>query len=140
MFEENLFISLQPLLAGYPDSFVKKLASKIARLVEINPREGANISSIRDSIIGYLNSPETLNKFMQLQETKQRVATEVASLDQSIADLEKLNTEALKSQLEVQVAESTIAKRVYSLNFGYKQLLGEILEASKHNYVRGRSQ
>lgn len=133
MFEDALYMSLVPLIGtDFPAQEITNLAHRIAELIEINPREGNSIPHLRDSILQYLESPATINNFKKIEETKIKFATELNSLSSGLADLDKLSAQILRESLQVQVVDVKLAKEIYSLNFGYKQNLGEIIEACKN--------
>ena len=134
MFNEILYNSLLSLMqVQYSEPEIRRIADYISDSIEMNPREGNNISLLRDSILNYLNHPVVLEKHKQLVKSRTEAAQKLSKLDTGIAQLDKLNSIGLKSRLEGSVIDQTSAKEIYLLNFGYKQNLGEILYQIKHN-------
>lgn len=133
MFHEALYSALFPLIGdNVAPEEISSLANHIAELCEVNPREGNSIPYLRDSILDYLESPATVSNFQKIQNQKTKIATELKELSAGLADLSKLSSQVLRESLQVQVVDVKVAKEVYLLNFGYKQTLGEIIEACKN--------
>jgi hypothetical protein len=80
----------------------------------------------------YLESPQTINNFKKIQQTQNKFATEYHSVSSGLADLDKLSAQLLRESLQVQVVDVKVAKEIYTLNFGYKQTLGEVIEKVKN--------
>jgi len=134
MFVDILFNSLKPLLqVQYSEEEIYELSVNIAQSIEINPREGSNISFLRDSVLNYINSPEIQQRFKDLNNSRLESATKIKNLNLGISQLETLSSIGLKSTLEGTVTDQTLAKEIYNLNFGYKQNLGEIIYQVRHN-------
>jgi hypothetical protein len=134
MFVDILFNSLKPLLqVQYSEEEIYELSVNIAQSIEINPREGSNISFLRDSVLNYINSPEIQQRFKDLNNSRLESATKIKNLNLGISQLETLSSIGLKSALEGTVTDQTLAKEIYNLNFGYKQNLGEIIYQVRHN-------
>ena len=133
MFEDALYQALVPLIGtDFPAHHISSLATHIADLIEINPREGNQIPYLRDSILQYLESPQTISNSKRIEETRVKFATELNSVSSGLADLDKLSAQILRESLQVQVVDVKLAKEIFSLNFGYKQNLGEIIETCKN--------
>lgn len=133
MFHEAVYSSLLPLIGDeYSPTEISNLANHIAELCEVNPREGNSVPYLRDSILEYLESPQTLANFQKIQNQKTQISTELGQLSAGLADLDKISAQTLRESLQVQVVDVKVAKEVYLLNFGYKQTLGEIIEACKN--------
>lgn len=134
MFHESLYSALSPLVGDdYTPAEIVTLANQIAEYIEVNPREGNNIPYLRDSILEYLESPATIANFQKINQERTRISTELNQLSSGLADLEKLSAQILRESLQVQVVDVKLASEVYTLNFGYKQNLGEVIEACKNN-------
>jgi hypothetical protein len=134
MFSEVLLRSLIPILGNqYTPEECQSLASYIAESLEINPREGNNIPFLRDSILKYLNHPQTVESANKLKVSRLDAASKLQDISVGISQLGKLSAKSLKSQLLADPHDQTLANDIYNLNFGYKQSLGEILFQVKHN-------
>jgi hypothetical protein len=134
MFSENLFRALKPLLqSDYSEQDIQELASYISESIEINPREGSNVSFLRDSILNYVNSEIVQQKHAEILKSRLDSASKLQDISTSIQQLSTISTASLKSTLQASVTDQTLAKQIYNLNFGYKQNLGEIIYATRHN-------
>lgn len=134
MFAEVLLQALGPILGDqYTPNELQNLASYISESLEINPREGDNIPFLRDSILNYLQHPQTHAAAHKLKASRLDAATKITNISQGIEQLSGLSSAALKSKLLATPVDHTLAKDIYDLNFGFKHTLGEIIFACKHN-------
>jgi hypothetical protein len=134
MFSHVLFKALVPLLQdSYSLEDIQMLSVNMAKSIEVNPREGSNIPLLRDSILKYLQHPNTLDAFKRLSQSRYSSLAAITQLSSGIQDLQKLSTAAFKSQLLADIEDKSLAKEIYNLNFGYKQNLGEIVYHTRFN-------
>jgi hypothetical protein len=134
MFSEILFTALSPILSHqYSPQEISSIANYISESLEINPREGDNIPLLRDSILNYLNHSQTLQASQNIKNSRLEAASKLQDISVGIDQLSQLSASALKSKLLALPVDDTLAKDIYDLNFGYKQNLGEIIYAIKHN-------
>jgi len=134
MFDEVLFLALQPLLSDeLSESNIRSLSSTISRALEANPREVEHVPLLRESILTYLKHAHT-QAFLKKKEQQQKAFAEnITSISSAIQDLQNLSAKAFKLEAFSDITDNSLAKEIFNLNFGFEKTLGEIIYQTKFN-------